>query len=64
LKAAGIDPAPLRAGPTWRQFLTASCDLHILDTHQPLQSDAPGLAAAAGDPGAVAGEALRRLAAG
>jgi transposase InsO family protein len=23
LKVAGIDPAPLRTGPTWRQFLTA-----------------------------------------
>jgi putative transposase len=23
LKSAGIDPAPLRSGPTWRQFLTA-----------------------------------------
>jgi hypothetical protein len=23
LKAAGIDPAPRRSGPTWRQFLTA-----------------------------------------
>jgi putative transposase len=23
LHAAGIDPAPRRAGPTWRQFLTA-----------------------------------------
>jgi len=23
LRAAGIDPAPLRAGPTWKQFLTA-----------------------------------------
>ena len=23
LTAAGIDPAPRRAGPTWRQFLTA-----------------------------------------
>jgi putative transposase len=23
LKAAGIDPAPQRSGPTWRQFLTA-----------------------------------------
>jgi putative transposase len=23
LKAADIDPAPLRTGPTWRQFLTA-----------------------------------------
>ena len=23
LKTAGIDPAPLRSGPTWRQFLTA-----------------------------------------
>ena len=23
LKNVGIDPAPLRSGPTWRQFLTA-----------------------------------------
>ena len=23
MKTAGIDPAPLRSGPTWRQFLTA-----------------------------------------
>ena len=23
LRAAGIDPAPRRAGPTWRQFLHA-----------------------------------------
>jgi transposase InsO family protein len=23
LKSAGVDPAPLRAGPTWRQFLAA-----------------------------------------
>ena len=23
LKAAGIDPAPRRSGPTWRQFLAA-----------------------------------------
>ena len=23
LKSAGLDPAPLRSGPTWRQFLTA-----------------------------------------
>jgi hypothetical protein len=23
LKAAGIDPAPQRSGPTWRQFLAA-----------------------------------------
>ena len=23
LKQAGIDPAPCRSGPTWRQFLTA-----------------------------------------
>ena len=23
LKTAGIDPAPLRSGPTWRQFLTS-----------------------------------------
>jgi putative transposase len=23
LKAAGIDPAPERSGPTWHQFLTA-----------------------------------------
>jgi putative transposase len=23
LKRAGVDPAPRRSGPTWRQFLTA-----------------------------------------
>jgi hypothetical protein len=23
LKAAGLDPAPRRTGPTWRQFLSA-----------------------------------------
>jgi len=23
LKGAGLDPAPGRAGPTWRQFLSA-----------------------------------------
>ena len=27
LKAAGIDPAPLRSGPTWRQFLSAQADV-------------------------------------
>ena len=28
LHAAGIDPAPRRAGPTWRQFLTAQAPVH------------------------------------
>jgi putative transposase len=38
LTAAGIDPAPRRAGPTWRQFLTAqaqgiiACDFFTVDT--------------------------------
>ena len=38
LNTAGIDPAPRRAGPTWRQFLRAqakailACDLFHLDT--------------------------------
>jgi putative transposase len=38
LTAAGIDPAPRRCGPTWRQFLTAqahgiiSCDFLTVDT--------------------------------
>jgi putative transposase len=38
LNAAGIDPAPRRAGPTWAQFLEAqakailACDLFHLDT--------------------------------
>jgi hypothetical protein len=38
LNTAGIDPAPLRAGPTWAQFLRAqahgiiACDLFHLDT--------------------------------
>ena len=38
LHAAGIDPAPRRAGPTWAQFLRAqaqailACDLFHLDT--------------------------------
>ena len=26
LKAAGIDPAPQRTGPTWKQFLTAQAN--------------------------------------
>ena len=36
--AAGIDPAPRRAGPTWRQFLTAqahaiiACDFLVVET--------------------------------
>jgi hypothetical protein len=38
LHAAGIDPAPRRAGPTWRRFLTAqahaiiACDLLVVET--------------------------------
>ncbi|WP_327007720.1 integrase core domain-containing protein [Dactylosporangium sp. NBC_01737] len=38
LHHAGVDPAPRRAGPTWRQFLTAqahtilACDLFTVDT--------------------------------
>lgn len=38
LHAAGIDPAPRRSGPTWRQFLSAqahgmvSCDFFTVDT--------------------------------
>jgi transposase InsO family protein len=38
LHAAGIDPAPPRAGPTWRQFLTAqahaiiACDFLVMET--------------------------------
>jgi putative transposase len=38
LRAAGIDPAPRRAGPTWRQFLTAqarailACDFLVVET--------------------------------
>jgi putative transposase len=38
LHAAGIDPAPQRAGPTWRQFLTAqahaiiACDFVVVET--------------------------------
>jgi putative transposase len=37
LHAAGIDPAPRRTGPTWRQFLTAqahaiiACDFLVVD---------------------------------
>jgi putative transposase len=38
LKRAGLDPAPRRSGPTWRQFLTAqattlvACDFFTIDT--------------------------------
>ena len=38
LTAAGINPAPRRSGPTWRQFLTAqakgiiACDFFTVDT--------------------------------
>lgn len=38
LNAAGIDPAPRRSGPTWRQFLPAqahgviACDFLTVDT--------------------------------
>jgi putative transposase len=38
LHAAGIDPAPHRTGPTWRQFLAAqahgmiACDFFAVDT--------------------------------
>ncbi|SDM25011.1 integrase core domain-containing protein [Nonomuraea jiangxiensis] len=38
LHAAGIDPAPRRAGPTWRQFLTTqahaiiACDFMVVET--------------------------------
>jgi putative transposase len=38
LHAAGIDPAPRRAGPSWRQFLVArahailACDLLVVET--------------------------------
>jgi putative transposase len=37
LQAAGIDPAPRRAGPTWREFLAAqahaiiACDLLVVE---------------------------------
>ena len=38
LHAAGIDPAPRRAGPTWREFLAAqahaiiACDFLVVET--------------------------------
>jgi putative transposase len=38
LHAAGIHPAPRRAGPTWREFLTAqahaiiACDFLVVET--------------------------------
>jgi putative transposase len=38
LRAAGVDPAPRRSGPTWRRFLTAqahsimACDFFTVDT--------------------------------
>jgi putative transposase len=47
LHAAGIDPAPRRAGPTWRAFLTAqahaiiACDFLVVETVL-LAAAAPG----------------------
>jgi hypothetical protein len=38
LRQAGVDPAPRRTGPTWKQFLTAqargilACDFFTVDT--------------------------------
>ena len=38
LHAAGIDPAPRRAGPTWREFLASqahaiiACDFLVVET--------------------------------
>jgi hypothetical protein len=38
LHHAGVDPAPRRSGPTWKQFLTAqahtilACDFFTVDT--------------------------------
>ena len=38
LHAAGVDPAPRRAGPSWRQFLAAqahailACDYLVVET--------------------------------
>ena len=38
LRVAGIDPAPRRHGPTWRQFLTSqaraiiACDFLVVET--------------------------------
>jgi putative transposase len=38
LRAAGIEPAPRRAGPTWREFLAAqahaiiACDFLVVET--------------------------------
>jgi hypothetical protein len=38
VKRAGVDPAPHRSGPTWKQFLTAqattmpACDSFTIDT--------------------------------
>jgi hypothetical protein len=48
LKIAGIDPAPTRSGPSWRQFLTAQAhailalDLAHVDTVPPAPPLRPG----------------------
>jgi hypothetical protein len=56
LHAAGIDPAPRRAGPTWRQFLHAQAGgilavdfLHVDTVHGPLPARPTLRGAAAGD---------------
>jgi hypothetical protein len=33
LRSAGLDPAPRRAGPTWRQFLSAQAHIGGVGTH-------------------------------
>ncbi len=39
LKAAGLDPAPRRTGPTWRQFLTAQAHVLTAQAHAILAVD-------------------------